>query len=89
MYGDVLLIVFLVLVFGCAAFFFGVIYMVCQAIAWAGRGVFGVFKTTRPANARRCPSRRSAARVCPRKQCRRAEYRRDARYCSQCGAPLP
>ena len=36
MHGDVLLIV-LVLVFGCAAFFFGILYALGRAVAWMER----------------------------------------------------
>lgn len=87
MHGDALVVV-LVLVFGCAAFFFGLLYMLCRIVAWFGRGVANVFRpASRLARGGSTP-RRSAVRVCPRERCRRVEYRRDARYCSQCGAPL-
>lgn len=86
MHGDALVIV-LLLVFGCAAFLFGVIYLLLKLLAALGRGVAGVFRRPSSGNglgeARVC----SRVRVCPRERCRKVEYR-DARYCSQCGTPL-
>ncbi len=84
MHGDVLLIV-LVLVFGCAAFFFGILYALGRAVAWVGRGVWGVCRPGSPP----VGPRGLGVRFCPRTECRRVERRRDARYCSQCGQRLP
>jgi len=96
-HGDIL-IVLVLLVLGVAAFFFGVIYAVCRALAsvWHGivhllspRGVphapqGSVLPTERPARSQGTRT----FRVCPREQCRHVE-RRPARFCSQCGAKLP
>lgn len=87
MQGDALLLI-LVMVFGCAAFFFGVIYLIGRALAWCGRGFVGVFRSApsgKQAGSDLGPGRQL---VCPREECRREEDRPDARYCSQCGAPL-
>ena len=86
MHGDVLLFI-LLLVLGCAAFFFGVIYMLCKLIAGIGRGVFGVFKPRSSIEIRGRPMQASRQRACPNGQCRKVEYR-DAHYCSQCGTRL-
>ena len=87
MHGDALLLI-LVMVFGCAAFFFGVIYLVFRVFAWFGRGFVGVFRTAPPKEPVGGPHRRRALLVCPREECQRVEGRRDARYCSQCGVSL-
>ena len=83
MQGDVLLVI-LLLGFGCAAFLFCVVYMVCQFLAWIGRGVMGVVCPRR--TAARPGKRPSCSRpqMCPNDKCRKIEYR-NARYCSQCG----
>jgi len=96
-HGDILAILVL-LVLGVAAFFFGVIYAVCRALAslWRGlmrvatpRGVPGAVRlNTQVAGRSRQASGRRTFRVCPREQCRHVE-RRPARFCSQCGAELP
>ncbi len=84
--GDVLLVV-LLLVFGCAAFFFGVICVFCHLFAWMGRGVAGIFRPHGSVGASARPGLGSRRRKCPNERCRRIEYR-DAHYCSQCGTPL-
>ena len=88
MHGDALIIV-LVLIFGCAAFFFGLIYAACRLIAWMAGGLWGVFRPKGRRGAVASPVRGGSARSCSRDRCRKVEYRREARYCSQCGAPLP
>lgn len=86
--GDAL-VALVVLIFGCAAFFFGVIYMICRAFAWVGRGLWGMAGrsplTARPAGD---PVRTASRNVCSRDGCRRVENRRGASFCSRCGAPL-
>lgn len=84
--GDVLLVV-LLLVFGCAAFFFGVICVLCHLFAWMGRGVAGIFHPHRSVGASPRPGLGSRRRKCPNERCRRIEHRA-ALYCSQCGTPL-
>jgi len=83
MHGDLLLVA-LVLVLGCAAFFVGVIYLACNFFAAIGRSLLGLGRR-RGATAGRCAGRFGRARVCPRERCRKVEYR-PARFCSQCGA---
>jgi len=78
------IVVLLIVVFGCAAFLFGVFYLVCQAVGAVWRGAVGLI---RPGGG---VSRTAAARperVCPRPECRKVEHRQ-ARFCSQCGAAL-
>lgn len=85
--GDLLLVI-LIVVLGCTAFFFGVIYVLCQGVAWIWRGVTGVFRrqpNSRATSARRI--KRGAPLTCPRSECGKVE-RRPARYCSQCGTRL-
>ena len=88
--GDLLFVV-LILVLGCAAFFFGVIYILCQGVAWIWNGVAGVFRSppgSSDASGRRVRrARRGGPLTCPRPECGRVE-RRPARYCSQCGTRL-
>ena len=86
MHGDVLLVV-AILVCGCAAFLFGVIYFVFSVVGFVGRGVFGLFRPHRPPSGRRLMAKSATTLKCPREQCRKVEHR-DAEYCSQCGAPL-
>ncbi len=79
-------VILLVLVLGCAAFFFGLFYLALRALAWMGRGMWG---TVRPTGKRgTAAGSASRPRVCPRDRCRRLEYRAEARYCGQCGEPL-
>ena len=87
MHGDALVVV-LILIFGCAAFFFGLIYALGRCFAWMGRGVTGLFRPRRPGDPRSQPPRRTRPGVCPNEKCRHVEYRRGARYCGQCGASL-
>ena len=97
MHGDILIILVL-LVLGVAAFFFGVIYAVCRALASVWRGVVrvlsprGVPGSPQVLVTPAAPLARSQGgrtfRVCSREQCRHVE-RRPARFCSQCGAKLP
>ncbi len=85
--GDLLLVV-AILVMGCTAFFFGIIYVLCQGVSWLWRGVTGVFR--RPSDSRATSIRRikrAAPLTCPRAECGKIE-RRPARYCSQCGTRL-
>lgn len=86
MHGDLLLVV-LILVFGCAAFLFGVIYLVCSIIGFVGRGVFRVLRPTRRRMDLEGGARHPKTLVCSRAHCRKVEHR-EASYCSQCGAPL-
>ncbi len=83
MHGDFLLLV-LLMVFGCAAFFFGVIYLFCRLFGWVGRGMLSAVRPGAPENR----AGTTQERVCLRSGCRRVEYRPEARYCSQCGAPF-
>lgn len=97
MHGDILIILVL-LVLGVAAFFFGVIYAACRALASVGRGIVRLLsprgvpcspRASAPPAARPAQSQgRRTFRVCPREQCRHVEHR-PARFCSQCGAKLP
>ena len=83
MHGDFVLVLVLV-IGGCAALLFGVIYTFCQFFAWIGRGVWHVVA---PRRARRAGGHWSRPRVCPNERCRKVEHRA-AQYCSQCGTRL-
>lgn len=86
MQGD-FLIVLLLLVVGCAAFLFGVIYVFCQFFARIGRGLMGIIAPGRSGGADGQARRCSRPLVCPNKRCSKIEYRA-ATFCSQCGARL-
>ena len=88
MHGDLLLVV-LILVFGCAAFLFGLVYVVWCVVGAVGRGMWSLVRPGRPVGISACREARKFVRAvyCPRLNCRKVEYR-NARFCSQCGAPL-
>lgn len=87
MQGDGLLIIF-VLLFGCAAFLFGVIYMIGRAIGWLVLGVAELLGLRRKRLPESAEPVAPTAVVCTRTACGHIEHRRDAAYCGQCGAPL-
>jgi len=83
-----LLVIGLILVFGCAAFLFGILYAIFQLLAGIGGAIWSALfpgRTKRVGRERAAGRRR---RICPRPRCRRVEYR-DANFCSQCGQRLP
>jgi len=88
MHGDLLLVV-LILVFGCAAFLFGLVYMVWCVVGTVGRAMWSLVRPRRHVGTPSCRENRMFGRAvyCPRPNCRKAEYR-NARFCSQCGAQL-
>jgi hypothetical protein len=86
MHGD-FLIVLLLMVVGCAALLFGIVYMFCQFFARIGRGLLGVIAPGRVAGADGWGGRCGRPRVCPNDRCRKVEHR-PASYCSQCGTRL-
>ena len=86
--ADVLIVVVFILVFGCAAFLFGLLYMIYRLISGVGRSMIQTLRPTRKANLDGPLTATSKQRVCPRQRCRKPEYRGEARFCSQCGAPL-
>ena len=83
--GDPVVVVF-ILIIGCAAFLFGVLYVFGRVIGAVGHSVASIMKG-RPGKAP--PSRPPGGEtlICSREQCRKIEYR-NGRFCSQCGAPL-
>lgn len=83
MHGDLLLVA-LVLVLGCAAFFVGVIYLACSFLAFIGRSLLGLARPRGTASGR-CATGLGRGRICPCERCRKVEHRA-ARFCSQCGA---
>lgn len=84
MSADLPLIIFILL--GCVAVVFGVLYLACRVIGGLGRGLFRLAGCVTGADTagRR---RQALARMCPRPQCRKVEYRQGS-FCSQCGARL-
>lgn len=86
MYADPFMVL-VVLVLGCAAFFFGVIYFFFRLISGVGRGLYRMLYPERSSNPRRHHGRLSTVRVCPRPACGKREHRA-ANFCSQCGTPL-
>ena len=87
MHAEALVIV-LVLIFGCAAFFFGVICLIWRAMAWVGRGVLSIVRPSSGGGGRAPARMAPTVRICPQEHCRRVDYRGEARYCSQCGSPM-
>lgn len=86
MHGDLLLVV-LILVFGVAAFLFGLAYVVWCIVGGIGRGMWSLVRPWGRAGkgVRVCAFSRPM--LCPRANCRKVEHR-NARFCSQCGAQL-
>ena len=86
MQGDLLLVA-LFLVFGIAAFLFGLVYVVWCIVGGIGRGMWSLLRPWRPVGTAERARTFGRAVYCPRLNCRKVEYR-NARFCSQCGAPL-
>ena len=86
MHGDLVLVA-LILVFGVAAFLFGLVYVVWCVVGAFGRGMWSLVRPWRSVPTSECARRLGRAVYCPRPNCRKVEYR-NARFCSQCGAPL-
>lgn len=80
-------IVLLLLVIGCAAFLFGIFYAFCRIIGAFFDGVVSLFRPRRVRLHDDNLVMRSELFLCPRPKCGKLE-RRDASYCSQCGARL-
>lgn len=85
MHGD-LLVVGMVLLFGCVAFVFGVIYLTTSVFSFFWRSTIGAFF---PKASRRgfMQDAFGGRQVCPRPNCRKVEHRGGA-FCSQCGARM-
>lgn len=78
-------VVILVMVFGCAAFIFGIMFMAVRVLAWFGQGLGGLIRPGKRVHSRAASAQQ---RECRRERCRRVEHRPDAKYCCQCGGPL-
>ncbi len=81
MHGDLLLVVG-ILIFGCAAFLFGVCYLLWSGIEFIGTRLVRLGRPRQKGEAER-----TIALRCPRERCGSVEHRR-ATFCSQCGARL-
>ena len=86
MHGDLLLVA-LILVFGVAGFLFGLVYVVWCFVGAVGRGMWSLLHPGRPVGKSERAGTFGRAVYCPRRNCLKVEYR-NARFCSQCGAPL-
>jgi len=82
-----LVVIGLVLVLGCAAFFFGVVYVLCRFLGAVGRGMLTMFGVKTRVSGDYPPLSRRGRLICPQERCRKTEHRA-ARFCSQCGARL-
>ena len=83
--GDPVVVVFILIV-GCAAFLFCILYMFGRMLGFIGQGFMSLFRGRRLAGpSGGIPGKK--ALICSREQCRKIEYR-NGRFCSQCGAPL-
>ena len=80
-------IVLLLLVIGCAAFLFGIFYAFCRIIGAFFTGVVSLFRPRRMRLHDVEFMMRDELLHCLRPKCGRLE-RRNAHYCSQCGARL-
>jgi len=87
MHGDLILFLF-VLVFGCAAFFFGFAYLIGKLIGGLVFGVGRIFGWKRHVRGRPGSGFWAEGLVCPRPGCGKVEHRA-ARYCGQCGVQFP
>jgi len=79
------IVILLIVVFGCAAFLFGVFYLVGHVVYSVWRGLVNLVRPGRAS--RHGVTAEARQRICPRRGCRKIEHR-DARFCSQCGSPL-
>ncbi len=86
MHGDLVLVA-LILVFGVAAFLFGLVYVVWCIVGTVGRGMWSLVRPRRPVGMAECARSFGRGGFCPRLNCRKVEYRR-AKFCSQCGTEL-
>lgn len=83
MHGEVIAFL-LLLAIGCAAFLYGVVWLVARCVGVVGGAFLSVLGLG--------PRHRTSAsarevRVCTNYRCRRIETR-TGRYCASCGAPL-
>ncbi len=85
MYGDPVVVI-LVMIIGCAALIFGVLYFLGRAAGTIGRGFLAILGIGR-SNVAESGLNGNDTVVCSNEKCRKIECR-DARYCSQCGSPL-
>ena len=85
MSGGDFLLVGVVLVLGCVAFFVGVIYLIGSFLMFVGRGMLGIVSPRRRMFRRNPWSGRS--RICVNPKCGEVESR-PARYCGHCGTEL-
>jgi hypothetical protein len=85
MNGGEILVAGLVLVLGCAAFFVGIVYLLCSFLAVLGRGILSMVFP----HWRQSPRRRAGGgiKACPNPKCRELETR-PARYCGHCGTEM-
>lgn len=86
MHADLALML-LVLVFGCAAFLFGIVYFVYWMLSTVWGGLVMVATPASKKLSGKSGAASSTGQVCPNRHCRHAE-RREASYCCRCGARL-
>lgn len=86
MHADLALML-LVLVFGCAAFLFGIVYFVYWMLSTVWSGVVTVMTPASKKPSRKAGAASPSGQACPNRDCRHAEWR-EASYCCRCGARL-
>ena len=86
MHADLALML-LVLVFGCAAFLFGIVHFVYWMLSTVWGGLVTVVTPTSKKPSRKAGTAPATRQVCPNRDCRHAEWR-EASYCCRCGARL-
>lgn len=86
--GETIVVVVFILVFGCAAFLFGVLYLLYRIVYGAGRYLIGCLGLGHGGPSEPAETPPTGTLVCPRPQCGKTESRSIARFCSRCGTPL-
>ncbi len=86
--ADAVIVVVFMLLVGCAAFLFGILYLLARLIGGVGRCMMRMVGLGRRQNPNGPVPPTSRIQVCPREHCGEKEYRTEARFCSQCGTPL-
>lgn len=86
MHADLALML-LVLVFGCAAFLFGIVYVVYWVLSAVWGGLVTVVTPASEKSSGKAGAAPPNGQVCPNRDCRHAEWR-EASYCCRCGERL-
>ena len=86
MHGNLVIVVLLV-VLGCAALGFGVVYLCFRLVAGLGRGCVRLFRPGSDRSELPSDAEPGHPRMCPNLRCRKIDIR-SGRFCSQCGVRI-